>query len=290
MDNNQTNWTVLSILNTTTDFFRNRSIENPRLNAERLLAHILNTERIQLYLQFERILTENEINVFRELVRRRTHYEPLQYLIGYSEFMGMPFKVSPAVLIPRPETELLVERTLLLKEKFTTKETWIWDIGTGCGCIAISLANFWPETRIIATDITAESLEIAIKNAEMNNTAQKINFIRHDILHDDLTSMKNIDIIVSNPPYVSKAEYEKLDPEIREYEPEIAITDYENGIVFYHKILSLIGNAIDCKFVLLELSGTCVEEILEIPKQYGIENVNIINDLNNLPRILEINI
>jgi len=290
MANNNNIWTVLKILNTTTHFFKNHNFENPRLNAEMLLSHILNTDRIELYLQFDRILTSGEINQFRELIRRRTAHEPLQYLIGKTEFMGLTLNVSPAVLIPRPETEFLVERTLRLREKFSSKGCWIWDIGTGSGCIAISLAHHWPECHLLATDVSKEALEIAIKNAEINNTISKIDFLQHDILCDESPIKNTIDIIISNPPYISLEEYKNLDPEIRQFEPEIALTDFGSGTIFYHKILSMIAKNLNCKFILLELSGTCIDEVMKIPWQYGFDKIAVFKDYNNLPRVLEITI
>ena len=234
---NRNNWTILAILRTTTEYFKNKHIKNPRLNAEKLLSFILNLERIQLYLQYERILTPIEIKKYRLLVQQRAKHTPLQYLIGMTEFMGIPFKVSPDVLIPRPETEILVEKTLLLKDEFLQNDVCIWDIGTGSGNIAVSLAHFWQTSKIIATDISPLSLTIAKENAKKNGTLNNIRFMQHDILKDGPLKNKKIDIIVSNPPYVSNTEFAKLDAEIREFEPKIALTDFEDGLVFYHKIL-----------------------------------------------------
>jgi release factor glutamine methyltransferase len=290
MTKDRNTWTVLAILRTTTEYFKNQHIENPRLNAEKLLSFILNLERIQLYLQYERILTPIEIKKYRFLVQQRAKHTPLQYLIGMAEFMGLPFKVSPDVLIPRPETETLVERTLLLKEKFSQNEVCIWDIGTGSGNIAVSLAHYWQRSNIIATDISAPSLILAKENAQKNGTLNNISFMQHDILRDAPPINKKIDIIVSNPPYVSNTEFVKLDDEIREFEPKIALTDFEDGLVFYHKILSLIRKGVHCKFILLELSGTMTTEIRKIASQNNYDKVVIYNDLNNIPRVIEITV
>lgn len=287
---NRNSWTILAILKTTTEYFKNQHIKNPRLNAEKLLSFILNLERIQLYLQYERILTPIEIKKYRLLVQQRAKHTPLQYLIGMTEFMGMPFKVSPDVLIPRPETEILVEKTLLLKDEFFQNDVCIWDIGTGSGNIAVSLAHFWQTSKIIATDISPLSLSIAVENAQKNGTLDNIRFMQHDILKDGPLKNKKIDIIVSNPPYVSSTEFAKLDEEIREFEPKIALTDFEDGLVFYHKILSLIRKVVNCKFILLELSGTMTTEIREIASKNNYKKLVIHNDLNNIPRVLEIRV
>ena len=160
-------WKVIDLLKTTADFFKQKNIENPRLNAEVLLAHTLKIERIKLYVEFERLLTEKELGQFRDHVSRRNKNEPLQYIIGSTEFMGLPFLVDPSVLIPRPETEALVEEVLKLKESYPDKAT-ILDVGTGSGCIAISIAHFWESAKVTGTDISNESLETAIKNSIIN--------------------------------------------------------------------------------------------------------------------------
>jgi release factor glutamine methyltransferase len=290
MNRNLNNWTVLAILRKTTEYFKNHQIENPRLNAEKLLSFILNLERIQLYLQYDRILTPIEIKKYRSLVQQRARHTPLQYLIGIAEFMGISFKVSPNVLIPRPETEILVEKTLLLKDKFFQKDVCIWDIGTGSGNIAVSLAHYWQTSKIIATDVSLQSLAIAKENAQKNGTLNNIRFMQHDILRDDPLKNKKIDIIVSNPPYVSNTEFAKLDAEIREFEPQIALTDFEDGLVFYHRILSLIRKGVNCKFILLELSGTMTTEIRKIVSQNNYKNMVIYSDLNNIPRVIKITV
>ena len=206
---NQT-WTILELLKVTTQFLSEKSIENPRLNAEHLLSHLLSLKRVDLYLQFERILTTAEVNQYRELIRRRAQYEPLQYIIGKTEFMGLCFEVSPDVLIPRPETELLVEE--VLKLSVDLQAPTILDIGTGSGCIAISLAQLWPGSRIIATDVSEAALHMARNNAGVNNVAERIRFLLHDILNETLP-VDSFDIIVSNPPYIAADEMEGLEPE-----------------------------------------------------------------------------
>ena len=218
MNENSNTWTVLNILKTTTGYFEKHLIENPRLNAERLLAYVLNLERLQLYLQFERILSESELRSYRSLVKQRAQHKPLQYIIGMTEFMGIAFKVTSDVFIPRPETEILIEKTLLLKDTFSHKNACIWDIGTGSGCIAVSLAYYWPNCKIIATDVSSQVLALAEENAKLNGVNDRILFIQHNILKDRPLKNKSVDIIISNPPYISKHELKKLDQEITKYE------------------------------------------------------------------------
>ena len=286
----QNSLTILEILDKTTQFFKQKEIENPRLNAERLLSSLLQIDRVQLYLQYDRLMSKSETEQYREFVRRRAGNEPLQYIIGETEFMGLEFKVTPSVLIPRPETEILVEKILELRESKNFKNPKIWDIGTGSGCIAIALAHFWPECEIIASDISEESLIQAELNASANNVSEQITFLKHDILEDPTDSILPVDIIVSNPPYISLEEFENLGIEIRMFEPRIALTDNSGGFTFYEKIFSLIENGTSCKFILVELSGTQTEEIINIAENFEHANIQVYKDLNNLSRILQLEI
>ncbi len=282
--------TILEIINKTTNFFKQKDIENPRLNAERLLAAILEITRVQLYLQYDRLMSKNETELFRDFVRRRAEYEPLQYIIGETEFMGLNFKVTPAVLIPRPETEILIEKILLLRDTQSFSNPTVWDIGSGSGCIAVALAHYWPECKIIASDVSEDSLRLAEENASLNDVKDKIQFLKHDILTDPVDSSTQADIIVSNPPYVSLEEYENLGDEIRLFEPKIALTDDSEGLTFYERIFSLIENGHRCKFILVEMSGTQTEKIIQIAGKYNFASLNVFKDLNNLSRILQIKV
>lgn len=280
--------TILELINKTGSYFKQKNIPNPRLNAEQLLAHVLDMDRVQLYLQYDRLLSTGETEKFRDYVRRRAGHEPLQYIIGGTEFMGLKFKLSPSVLVPRPETELLVERTLLLKNEVETTNPKIWDIGTGSGCIAISIAHFWPESTLIASDISEDALTQAEENARLNEVSKSIEFLKHNILSDPIDPSMQGDIIVSNPPYISKEEFENLDNEIRFFEPRIALTDNSDGLIFYKRIFSLIENSFKCKFILIELSGTKTEQITGLTKRLQFGEVDIFYDLNDIPRVLQI--
>ena len=289
MKKNQNTWKVIDILKITTDYFKDKQIENPRLNAEQLLAHVLDLSRVQLYVQFERPLSSTEVSLFRELIRRRAANEPLQYILGETEFMGLNFKVTPATLIPRPETELLVEHIIETVKNSKNENISIIDIGTGSGCIAISLAHYLTDCKIIATDISQEALNLAKNNATANKT-NNVNFLKHDILMASKFPVESIDIIVSNPPYISVAEMNDLPNEIKNFEPEVALTDNKNGILFYDKILSLIDKDLKCKFVIMEMNANLKDQIINIATKYGFTDLEIITDLNDLPRILKIRV
>lgn len=289
MQDNQKSWKIIDILKSATDYFSKKKIENPRLNAEQLLAYVLNLSRVQLYVQFEKILSAAEISQYRALVRRRAGNEPLQYILGKTEFMGLTFKVSPAALIPRPETELLVENIIETVNNFNMKNPSLIDVGTGSGCIAISLAHFIPDSKIIATDVSMPALKIARQNS-IDNKVDNVNYILHNILETDKLPVKSIDIIVSNPPYVSKKEMIDLPGEIKDFEPEIALTDYDSGLLFYEKILSLIEKDLKCKFVFMEMNTNLKEQILTLASNFNFKLIDVLYDLNNLPRILKIEI
>jgi len=286
MTTNRSTWTVLNILNTTIEYFNKNSFEQPRLNAERLLAHVLNLDRVNMYLQFERILSPDEVDTYRGLVKRRSNHEPLQYITGETEFMGLPMKVNPDVLIPRPETEVLVENVLALKDELNNHQVHIWDIGTGSGSIGISLAHYWPECQVLATDISESALEVAQNNAHLNEV-NNIEFKKHDILSEFHHWDHPIDIIISNPPYISESEYLNLAKEIVDYEPSLALTDTKDGLEFYRKILTLIENVNGCKFIFLEMSGTQTKNILSLANS-DVLNTEVISDLNQIPRVLKI--
>jgi release factor glutamine methyltransferase len=289
MKNNHKSWKIIEILKTTTDYFTEKQIENPRLNAEQLLAHVLNLTRVQLYVQFEKMLSQNEVSEYRELILRRIDNEPLQYILGETEFMGLNFKVTPAALIPRPETELLVENIINTVKDSNLNNPSIVDIGTGSGCIAISLAHHLPDCKITATDVSQEALDLAQRNSEENKT-NNINFINHNILTAKSFPFETVDIILSNPPYVSASEMNDLPDEIINHEPEIALTDYKSGLVFYDKILSLIDKDLKCKFVFMEMNANLNEQIVNLANQFEFKQIDVVHDLNNLPRIIKIEI
>lgn len=282
-------WKVIDLLKTTADFFKQKNIENPRLNAEIILADTLNCDRVNLYINFERPLSEKELSNYRVQVARRSKYEPLQYIIGKTEFMGLPFLVNPSVLIPRPETEILIDEILKLKTDSSQKES-VLDIGTGSGCIAVSLAYYWKELAVTAIDISKKAVETARENATLNNIST-INFFEMDIFSLTESSIinRNYDIIISNPPYISQSEFNSLQPEVKNYEPEIALTDFNDGLKFYIYILdSLQRGLINAKFLMFEMSGSQPEKIVAEAKMRNFKDITIIKDYNNIDRVLKI--
>jgi len=214
--------TVLEVLQATTVYFKKHDVENPRLNAEHLLAHVLRRKRIELYLEFERVLTESELAPLRDLVQRRGEGEPLQHLLGTAEFSGHIFLCDKRAMVPRPETEQLVE---LLKSEIRNPQSEIIDVGTGSGVIALSLAAKWPEAKIVAADVSEDALALARENAVRLSLSDRVRFLKSDLL-------KNVDgmfdLIVANLPYVPAQDRHTLSREVLR-DPEVALFGGAHG-------------------------------------------------------------
>jgi len=210
--------TVLEVLQSTTGYFRKRNIDSPRLNAEHLLAHVMGRKRIDLYLEFERRLPESELTPLRELVKRRGAGEPLQHLLGTVEFCGRIFRCDKRALVPRPETEQLVE-LLISRFKSEIASSRMVDVGTGSGVIALTLAAEFPAAEIVGVDISEDALMLARENAEQLNLADRVRFLRSNLFEN---VQPNFDLIVANLPYVSTEDRQKLSREVLR-DPEAAL-------------------------------------------------------------------
>lgn len=231
-------WTLLELLNWTRDFFTQKGLDNPRLNAELLLAHVLGVERIMLYVRFDQSLSDAQTERYRDFVRRRAAREPLQYILGHAEFRGLQFAVGPGVLVPRPETEMLVEKTLaLLADR---PEAAVLDVGAGSGCIGITLARARPGWRVTAVDASEDAVRFARINAGLHTVDARYTVCRGS-LFDPLPSLglsgPCFDAIVSNPPYVRSCELAGLQPEVRDYEPVEALDGGADGLSVYRRLI-----------------------------------------------------
>ncbi len=264
-------WTTIDLIKWGEDYFVSKGISNAKLEVGWFLCHILNCQRIDLYVQFEQPLMKDELAQFKEMVRRRIEGEPFQHILGKADFYGRDFIVNKHVLIPRAETEIIIE-----------------EIGTGSGCIAttISLENL--STSIIATDISKEALSIAKENSQkfkVENTDFKI----HDFLNTDINS--TFDVVVSNPPYIGFDEMSGLQKEVQDYDPKIALTDNDDGLSFYRRFAELGTSLLNENgYMLLEFGGAHqVVAISEIFESHQF-NVKFHNDLQGDPRIVEVNL
>lgn len=226
------NITVLEIIKRSSDYLEKRGVESPRLQIELLLAHVLKVPRLKLYLDFERALSEQQLTAVRQLVKRRAEREPLQYIVGATSFCGLEIEVNPDVLIPRPETEQLVEQASTFLEECANRAPRVLDFGTGSGAIAIALASKFPNADITAIDASPSALTRARGNAERNNT--RIHF-QHA---EDFASFgpNTFDLIISNPPYIPSAEIDTLQPEVRDHEPRLALDGGPDGLHFHRLI------------------------------------------------------
>ena len=276
-------WTTIDLIKWGEDYFVSKGISNAKLEVEWFLCHILNCERIDLYVQFEEPLIKDQLAQFKEMVRRRIEGEPFQHNKGKTDFYGRDFIVNKHVLIPRPETEMIIE---LLKKRDPVES--ILEIGTGSGCIAttISLENL--SSSIIATDISKQALIIAKENSKKFKV-ENINFKIHDFLNTDINS--TFDLVVSNPPYIGSNEMDGLQKEVQYYDPKIALTDNDDGLSFYRRF-SELGTSLlnENGYMLLEFGGAHqVVAISEIFESHQF-NVKFHNDLQGDPRIVEINL
>jgi release factor glutamine methyltransferase len=224
---------VLEIIKRTTGFFEQRGVESPRLNAELLIGHALGLKRMQLYLQFERPLTEAELEKIRPLVKRRGGREPLQYIMGETEFSGLKLKVDRRALIPRPETERLIE---LVTQHFAAPPATVLDLGTGSGAIALALAKAWPEAVVTAVDKSEDALALARENAEACALAGRVTFVSSDWFAG-LPAGRKFELIVANPPYLSDEETAAAQPEVKDFEPRMALSAGTNSAADLERII-----------------------------------------------------
>ena len=231
--------TVLEVLQSTTGYFQKRNIESPRLNAEHLLAHVLGRKRIDLYLEFERRLSESELAPLRELVKRRGSGEPLQHLLGTVEFCGRSFRCDKRALVPRPETEQLVE-LLISHFKSEITHSRIIDVGTGSGVIALTLAAEFPKAEIVGADISEDALLLARENAERLGLADRVRFVRSNLLEN---VQPDFDLIVANLPYVSTEERQNLSREVL-HDPEVALFAGARGDELVRQLIAQVPSSL----------------------------------------------
>jgi len=237
-------WTIGELLKVSADYLKQKGIEAPRLSAEILLAHQLRLTRIKLYLQYDQPLTEQEVEGYRALIRRRLSREPIQYITGTQEFWSMEFMVSPSVLIPRPETEVLIEQAVALGRENPSLQgegVHLLDLGTGCGALAVALAREFEKALVFATDLSEEALRVARINAERHGVRARIEFRAGDWFAPFAEKEIRFHMILSNPPYIPSEAFGALSPEVREHEPRMALDGREKGMADIMRILREAG-------------------------------------------------
>ena len=285
------NWTILKLLNTTAHFFASRGIETSRLDAELLLGHCLKKGRVELYLQYDQPVMEEELERFRGLVKRRVKREPVAYITGIKEFWSLAFMVSREVLIPRPETEKLLEIALKIVPFLHQgpKGPLILDLGTGCGALAICMAKELKGRRakILATDVSLGALRVARENALRLGYGGEVLFILADLFPP--ISVPEIDLVVCNPPYIPTSQIRTLGPEIRDFEPWEAIDGGADGLALIERIIARSQESIKPRGVLiLELDPYQADRVTEMMKSNGgFNSIRIHRDLEGRKRVVE---
>ncbi len=274
-------WTIGSLLQWTTQYFRDQGVDNPRLDADVLLSFLLGKERLYLYVHFDQPMQQEELTAYRDMVRRRAARVPVAYITGRKELMGLEFKVSPAVLIPRPDTEILVEAAT--ERLAAAKDGLILDVGTGSGAVLVGVLSRLANCRGVATDLSAAALEVAVGNAERLLADGQAIFCQADLFPAEPAWF---DAILSNPPYVTVAEMAQLSADVRQ-EPKIALCGGEDGLDFYRRLID--GGLTRLKptgFMAVEVGAGQAQAVSGLAGQSGWRTEQIILDYAGIERVV----
>lgn len=276
----QESWTTLKVLAWTREYLSGKGVENSRLESEWMLCSATGLDRVGLYMNYDRPLSDSELGVFRSMVSRRAKREPLQHILGSQEFCGFDFEVTSDVLIPRHDTEVLVDQAVILKPDAAS----VLDIGTGSGCVAVSLASRLPAASITATDISTSALVVANRNFAKY-------CLNVEVLCGSLfepVAGRSFDLIVSNPPYIPTLEISSLEPEVRDYDPLGALDGGSDGLVFYKKIIpDALAHLNTGGWLLLEVGSGQANDVMQLFKDTnGYNQFLTANDPGGVERIV----
>lgn len=279
-------WTIIKILDWTKQYFADRGVENPRLDAEVLLCAVLQCERIKLYMDFERPLTGAELSQYKNYVARRGQHEPLAYILGEKEFMRNSFKVTPATLVPRPETELLVESLIKAARGLKADgDVKILDIGTGSGAIIVSLLDYLSNAKGVGVDISVDALIVAEENSRRIGVRERAGFMQSD-LFSRIPADKKFDIIVSNPPYIPAADIAGLAKDVQK-EPLCALDGGADGLDFYRRIISeAMDHMTDEGILAFEVGINQAQVVAELCRKAGFKATAIRKDYADIERMV----
>ena len=282
-----TSWRVIDLIQWAESYFKKLLFDKPRAEIEWLLCALLNCERLDLYLRYDEPLSKPQLDTLRGWVKRRLKKEPLQYITGVCEFYGRDFFVTPDVLIPRPETERLID--IALKKLKSVKSPRILDIGTGSGCIAITMAVERPDATVLGIDNSSGALTIAKRNS-INLKAIEHSFIKMNILES--TPKGKFDLVISNPPYISKKEIPELMKDVIGFEPESALTDYRDGLTFYKRFAEIAPKIIHNNSLFIFEVGLKEhpQKVYNIFSNQGYTNIELIKDYNGDDRVIVVQI
>ena len=283
-------WTLQRLLEWKTGHFDDAGSDSSRLDAEVLLAEAIQCKRIELYTRFAEVPPAEPLQKFREWVKRRAAGEPVAYLVGHKEFYSLKFKVTPATLIPRPETEHLIVAALeVCKDRNDSAgPVRIIDVGTGSGCIAVTLAKHMENQNVIAaTDISLEALAVARENAQAHEVDSRIRFYEGDLLDALPEGSKPVDLIVSNPPYIGRCEIDTVEATVKDFEPESALFAGEQGTEIIERLIPQAEKMLlPGGHLILEASPATMDRCEELVNQSALDFVQVINDYAGLKRIL----
>jgi len=282
-------WTIQKLLAWITNYFTDKRVDSPRLSAELLLSHVLAMKRIELYAQFNAPVSAQSLEVLHRLVKRAGEHEPVAYLTGKTEFYSLELEVNADCMIPRPETELLVQRAI---EFLRTREgsQFVCDLCTGSGCIAVAIAKNFSAASIIATDICDKALATAARNVDKHQLNERIKLLCGDLFEPVISQLdvETFDLIVSNPPYVTTAEYEALDKNVKDYEPRTALFAGADGMDVYRRIIEKADRFLKPGAALmLEIGyaqGPAVSDLLERTGVFS--EIKVEKDFSNNDRIV----
>ena len=284
--------TIRNILKWAITTLKEAEIDSPGINADTLLAFVLSCDRTKLYTNPDEILNDSDISRYKELINERIRHVPLQYITHHVEFMSLVFFVDERVLIPRPETEILVE-TVMNKahdKQYSNKKVTIMDIGTGSGNIAVSLAKNLSDVEIYASDISQEALAIAMTNVQRHKVVGNVHLLHGDLFDTFSSHIEkgNVDFIVSNPPYVSESEWKNLEPELRDHEPYEALVGGKDGLYFYRQIIRNATDWLKPKgYLVIEIGETQAKTIMKLMEsERYYEGIEITKDLQGKERIV----
>jgi release factor glutamine methyltransferase len=287
-DSTEKQWTILSLITWSENYLKEKGIESPRLTSELLLAGTLSCDRVYLYTHFDQPLTKEELERYKSGFLRRVNREPIQYILNRSEFYGRSFYVDTRVLIPRPETEHLIEAVIGQLKESPKRHHMVLDIGTGSGIIAITLTLEYSEISVTAIDNSKDALEVAAINANRYGIRERIRFIGIDVMDENLSlEPKSYDILVSNPPYIAAADWRQLPDEIRFFEPAKALTDRGDGYTYYRRIASLANSLLrENGAVIVEVGFGQSEEVETIFRNRGAKSIQKQKDYAGIVRVL----
>ena len=277
-------WTILRVLDWTRGFFESKGIESSRLDAELIISHVLNVQRVMLYAHFDRPLDPKELTSIRELVKRRAQHEPIAYLLGTKEFWSLDFDVNKNVLIPRPDTEVLVEVCLeLMKDSESSR---LADIGTGSGCIAVALAHELKNSTVDAFEISAGAREVAQRNISKNHVEDRVTLYESDLFSGRQESSQKYHLIASNLPYIPSADVDTLSSEVKDHEPRQALDGGPDGLDLIRDLVATAGKHLEPGgFLVLEAGFDQLNALENLLDAAGFGAINIRKDYAGHPRV-----